>query len=129
MRRRGAPIFRRERLFSGGCDAEFRRAPMIEPGGPVAVASVAHSALQVAEQIRRFVSAPERLRWAGSGRSVRNSPTAALRPLRPAQLDAAVLDSGRDDADAPLSATMLGKHTSQPVAQLMKIHPSGPGEN
>jgi len=49
--------------------------------------------------------------------------------LRLAQLDAAVLDSGRDDADAPLSATMLGKHTSQPVALLMTIHPSEAGEN
>jgi hypothetical protein len=42
---------------------------------------------------------------------------------------AAVLDGGRDDADAPLSATMLGKHTSQPVARLMTIHPSGAGKN
>jgi hypothetical protein len=45
---------------------------------------------------------------------------APSRPLRPAQLDVAVLDSGSDDADPPLSATMLGEHTSQSVARLMR---------
>jgi hypothetical protein len=49
--------------------------------------------------------------------------------LPPAPFDAAALDSGRDDADAPVSATIFGKRTSQPVARLITIHASGAGED